>query len=336
MDKILLTGGAGYIGSHIAVALAGEGYLPIVVDDFSNSSDETKRGLQTLIPEICFYEMNVAEAGKLKKVFQTEKPSGIIHLAAYKYVDRSIQEPLSYYQNNLASLINVLSLALEHGLKTFVFSSSCAVYGSVGKIPVSEEDPSGNLISPYAQSKQMGEQILWDSSVASSCLSGISLRYFNPVGAHPSVEIGENPLIKPSNIVPAMMEAAYSQRPMTVYGHDYDTPDGTCIRDYIHVMDLAEAHVAALKWGMKKTQSSYEIFNCGTGKGTSVQELREVFQDINQVKVPVRQGSRRPGDIPALYASTRKIEEQMGWKARRSLSDALKTAWCWEKKLRSL
>jgi UDP-glucose 4-epimerase len=334
--NILVTGGAGFIGSHAVVALSEAGFRPVIIDDFSNSNRGVLDGLHRILGYIpVCYAQNCHDYDTLREVFETEKIEGVIHFAAFKAVGESMVKPLEYYDNNLGSLITLLRAMIDAGVSNLIFSSSCTVYGQPDALPVTEDTPVKPANSVYGNTKQIGEEILRDVVAAGKFLKIGSLRYFNPIGAHPSGEIGELPLGVPSNLVPFVTQSAAGLRgPLTVYGDDYPTPDGTCIRDYIHVMDLAEAHVAALqKLIAQAAPSSYDTYNVGTGLGASVLEIIKAFEDANGVPVRYQFGPRRAGDVTAVYADAAKSEAQLGWKAKRSIRDAVRDAWNWQEKL---
>ena len=335
LPKILVTGGVGYVGSHTVCALAQAGYQSVVVDNFSNSHKDMLRHLRELVPHVRFHHADVCEPQPLNDILAKEKPVGVIHFAAHKSVPESVSEPVKYYHNNVASLSNLLRVVREYEMSIpFLFSSSCAVYGEKAQVPVDErmcwEKPS----SPYAQTKQIGETLLHDLARSGQTTRTVALRYFNPIGAHDSGKIGEYPLGVPQNVVPLITQvAARHRKELVVFGADYDTPDGTCCRDYVHVMDIAEAHIQSLTWLMKQPAPCHEVFNCGTGKSTSVKELIQLFESANQVQVPRTLGAKRPGDVPIVYADTQKIRRVVGWKAKRTIEEALKSAWRWQQNL---
>lgn len=335
MKKILVTGGAGYIGSHTVVELFVAGYIPVIVDNFSNS----ERWVIDRIAEISgqtpiLHEGDCTDADFLRGVFQAEgQIDGVIHFAAFKAVGESIDNPAKYYGNNLGSLKVLLQVMAESGCDRLVFSSSATVYGEAAA-PVSEEAPRQSATSPYGETKVMCEDIIRDAVQGKASLAAVALRYFNPVGAHESGLIGELPIGVPSNLVPFITQTAAGIRDqLTIFGDDYDTADGTCIRDFIHVVDLAKAHVAALGYLTEQTEPFYDVFNVGTGKGTSVRELVDTFTRINGVAVPHTVGARREGDIIVSYAAVDKAYEAMGWKAALSVDQALKDAWRWQQTL---
>jgi UDP-glucose 4-epimerase len=333
MRKILLTGGAGYIGSHIAVELASAGYLPIILDNLSNSKSSVISALEKATgTEIKFYEGDCRDSALLERIFQTEADIlGVIHLAAFKAVGESVAKPLKYYANNIPALTTLLIAMEKYGIPNLVFSSSCTVYGQPDEEEVTEKTPEGLAFSPYGATKQVCERILRDLDKSGSDLAWMSLRYFNPIGAHPNGLIGELPLGIPNNLVPYATEAAAGHRKeLVIFGNDYPTRDGTCVRDYIHVVDVASAHVAAISNLLDPSSSSPRVFNIGTGSGTSVKEIIETFQDVNGVKLPHRYGKRRPGDVASIYANVDFAKEVLGWSSKYSVEDALKHAWQWQ------
>ncbi len=338
MNKILVTGGCGYIGAHTIVDLIENGFEVISADNNSRSNDSilesvekiTGKKIKNYKVDLCIYDDTVA-------VFQ-ENPdiNGIIHFAAYKSVGESVKKPLLYFENNLNSLINILKCADEFKITNIVFSSSCTVYGNPDQIPVTEETPMKAAESAYGATKQMGELIVKEA-VNCNNSKAILLRYFNPVGAHPSALMGELPLGKPENLVPAITQTAIGKLPMMqVYGNDYDTRDGSCIRDYIHVCDIAHAHTLALNYLIQdKSQTNCDVFNLGTGNGISVLELINEFEKISGVKLNYRIGPRRPGDVIAIYANNDKAKNLLGWMPKFSLQDMMATAWKWELMLKN-
>ncbi len=334
--KILVTGGAGFIGSHTVVALAEAGFEPVIVDDFSNSEPGVLDGLKTILNrEIRTYQIDCNDHAAMSDVFSREQVAGIIHFAASKAVGESVEKPLKYYRNNLDSLMLLLELMPAFGVKNLVFSSSCTVYGQPEKLPVTEETPRLPAMSPYGNTKAICEDIIRDCVTATMPVRAISLRYFNPIGAHPSALIGELPRGVPANLVPYLLQVASGQRAsLTVHGNDYNTPDGTAIRDYIHVMDLADAHVSAVKLLVEKTEASfYDVFNIGTGHGASVLELINTFEEVNGINLPYTLGARRAGDIEQIYADVTKSTQGLGFKTKRTLADALRDAWRWQQKI---
>ncbi|NBU90155.1 MAG: UDP-glucose 4-epimerase GalE [Flavobacteriia bacterium] len=330
---VLVTGGAGYIGSHTVVALVENGYTPIILDDFRNANRVVLDGLTKILgflPEII--EVDVCDDKALRAIFQKYSFEGIIHFAAYKAVGESVQNPLKYYQNNLSGLINILNKMLEFGVKNLVFSSSCTVYGEPKELKeVSEDSPKNLPSSPYGYTKWIGEQIMEDTFLAHPELCLINLRYFNPVGAHKSSFIGEFPLGKPSNLLPFVTQTAIGKQDfLTVFGNDYPTRDGTCIRDYIHVMDLAEAHVKALAFLEDHKKGCLEAVNIGTGKGTSVLEIISCFEEVSKCKLNWSFGPKREGDVVEIFANCDKASNLLGWKSKLSINDAVIDAWKWE------
>ncbi len=334
MKKILVTGATGYIGSHTVVALAEAGYLPILLDDFSNSSAEVLPRLAKIIgypPP--FYQLNLCDKVALNEVFAQEQTiCAVMHFAASKAVGESVANPLKYYHNNLLSLLHLLESMPAHEVHTFIFSSSCTVYGQPTTLPVTEESPVLPAESPYGNTKQIGEEILRDASRADTALRVVSLRYFNPVGAHPSGLIGELPNGTPSNLMPFITQTAAGLREkIAVFGNDYPTPDGSCVRDYIHVVDLAEAHVVALTRALHNNMDApFEVFNLGTGKGHSVLEVIRTFERVNQVSLPYEIAPRRPGDVEQVWADTTRANTVLKWKAERTLEEMVRSAWLWE------
>jgi UDP-glucose 4-epimerase len=337
--KILVTGGAGYIGSHTVIELANAGYEPIILDNLCNSSKFALKGIEKIlgyIPE--FHPIDLLDYPNLEGYLKKADIQGTIHFAAYKAVGESVKNPLKYYRNNLDSLINLLYL-LQEKSKDFIFSSSCTVYGQPDILPVTEDSPFKPAESPYGFTKQVCERILSDAALSEK-YNIIALRYFNPVGAHPTCFIGELPLGVPQNLVPFITQAAIGKRDkLTVFGSDYPTPDGSCIRDYIHVVDVAKAHVKALERlkgfsEEKKSQGNFEFFNLGTGKGNSVLEVINTFERVNKVKLPYHLGPRRPGDVIEVWGDVKKSLRDLSWKAERDLDNMMETAWNWELYLR--
>ena len=332
-NKVLVTGGLGFIGSHTVVCLHEAGFEPIIVDNLSNSEISALQGIEDLIGyRPVFYQSDITDIPALSKVFEDHEISAVIHFAAYKAVGESVEFPLKYYKNNIGGLIAVLETMKSYKVNSVVFSSSCTVYGEPEQVPVLEITRMKEAESPYGATKQMGERILRDN--ASWCNTQC-LRYFNPIGAHPTGKIGELPLGIPNNLIPYLTQTvAGIRKELTVFGDDYDTPDGTCIRDYIHVMDLAEAHVKAVERLIGSQQlESFEVFNIGTGTGSSVLEVINTFEEINQIKVPHKIGPRRSGDVVKVWAETSKVENVLGWKAQRNLSTMMKDAWNWQLEL---
>jgi UDP-glucose 4-epimerase len=336
MAKILVTGGTGFIGSHTVVELYAAGYDVIIVDDFSNSNPKILNQLETITgkkPE--FVQLDLCDEPKVKSfVAANADITGVIHFAAFKAVGESVQQPLKYYRNNFYSLLNLL-FAFNSKID-FVFSSSCTVYGQPDQLPVTEAAPVKKAESPYGNTKQIAEEMLSEACAVSPELFVTSLRYFNPVGAHESALIGELPIGVPQNLVPFITQSAIGKRgPITVYGNDYNTPDGSAIRDYIHVVDLAKAHVAAIKRLESKVASSnYEVFNLGTGKGSSVLEIIHAFEESTGEKLNYQIGPRREGDIEQVYGDVTKAANELGWKAELGIQEMMRSAWNWEKYLK--
>lgn len=335
--KILVTGGTGFIGSHTVVELHNAGFEPVIVDNLENSEVSVLTGIKQIIGyQPKFYQEDCNDPVALKKIFNFEKDiAGIIHFAAYKAVGESVQLPLKYYRNNLGSLVVLLETALEAGVKNVVFSSSCTVYGEPDRLPVDETFPVQPTESPYGNTKQIGEEIIRDTVVSGANLRALSLRYFNPIGAHPTALIGELPKGVPGNLVPFVMQTAAGWRPkLSIFGKDYNTPDGTGIRDYIHVVDLAKAHVNAVQHLLKKEERSfYDWVNLGTGMGNSVLEVVQTFEKVSGKKLNYSFEPRRAGDIEKIYASTSKATQVLGWKTELTLEQALEDSWRWQLKL---
>lgn len=335
MSKILVTGGTGFIGSHTVVELHNAGYEVIIVDDLSNSSPKILQQIEAITgSKPKFVELDLTDESRVKDfVLQHNDISGVIHFAAFKAVGESVQQPLKYYRNNFYSLINLVN-AFDSKIN-FVFSSSCTVYGQPDVLPVNEDAPTKKAESPYGNTKQVAEEILQETCAVTPQLKVISLRYFNPVGAHHTALIGELPIGVPQNLVPFITQSAIGKRgPITVYGNDYDTPDGSAIRDYIHVVDLAKAHVAAIK-RLEGNQASanYEVFNLGTGKGSSVLQVIEAFEQSTGVKLNYTIGARREGDVEKVWGDVTKSSRDLGWKAELGLNEMMSSAWKWEKYL---
>jgi len=335
--KILVTGGTGYIGSHTTVELQNAGYEVVIVDNLSNSNKKVLDGIEKITGiRPVFYQTDCNDKEGIEKVI-TDNPgiAGIIHFAASKAVGESVQKPLLYYRNNIVSLINLLELMPQHNIKGLVFSSSCTVYGQPDILPVTEDAPIKPALSPYGNTKQINEEIIRDTIHAGAPFKSILLRYFNPIGAHPSAEIGELPLGVPQNLVPFLTQTAAGIRPeLSVFGDDYNTPDGSCMRDYINVVDLAKAHVIAIDRMLSdKSEDHLEIFNLGTGNGVSVLELIRTFEKATGVKVPHKIVGRREGDIEKVWADPKHANEVLGWKAQETLEDTLRSAWKWQEKL---
>lgn len=332
MQQILITGGAGYIGSHTAVALVNAGFEPIIIDNFSNSNKNVLEGLEKILdrPVKC-YEGDCNDQRVLERIFGENSISGVIHFAASKAVGESTKIPLTYYRNNINSLIVLLETMAEFGVKDIVFSSSCTVYGQPDELPVKESTPRKEAESPYGNTKKICEDILMDHVKSGAASRVIALRYFNPIGAHPSALIGELPLGVPANLVPFVTQTGAGIREkITVFGDDYDTPDGTCVRDYIHVMDLADAHVKAIQYLSSKEDNFFDLFNVGTGNGNSVMEVVKAFEKVSGKPLNYEIGPRRAGDIEKVWANTDKVTNVLGWKPEFGLEDALKDAWNWQ------
>lgn len=338
IDKkyILVTGGAGYIGSHTVVALIEKGFNPIIIDDFRNSNKDVIQRLEKITgKEIIYFNTACQDTFRLKGIFGQFPIKGIIHFAADKAVGESMEKPLMYFDNNFGSLISILELAKEYKIKSFVFSSSCTVYGEPKEIPVNEQSPV-SYSSPYGFTKKVSEEMIQQFVTSSPFVKATLLRYFNPVGAHESGLIGEEPDGKPNNLLPFITQtAAGVRKELTVFGGDYSTPDGTCIRDYIHVVDLADAHVAALE-NSDSNETNPMVYNVGTGKGTSVLEMINAFEKITGKKIPFTVGPRREGDIKEIFANTDKVNKELNWKSRKTIEDAISSAWTFEKYIREI
>ncbi len=336
-NKILVTGGLGFIGSHTVVALQEKGFEVVIIDNLSNSSKEVLEGIRKITHKKPIFEkIDLRDKKILKRFFKKHTDiQGVIHFAASKAVGESVEKPLLYYENNLSTLVYLLQELKEKPNANFIFSSSCTVYGQADELPINENAPVKKAESPYGNTKQIGEEIISDTCKVKSGLKAISLRYFNPIGAHPSAEIGELPIGMPQNLVPFIMQTAIGMRDqLSVFGNDYPTRDGTCIRDYIHVMDLAQAHVEALERLLgDKTETNFEVFNLGTGNGNTVLEVINTFQEVTKVNLSYKIIGRRKGDVVAAFADTEKANKILGWKAKRDLSEALKSAWKWQQKL---
>lgn len=334
MKTVLVTGGAGYIGSHTIIELLNHGgYEVISADNFFNSSPQAYEQVEALTgKKFKKYQFDLCDKAAFKKIFTENKIDGVIHFAAFKAVGESVEQPLKYYRNNINSLVNLLELCLEHSISNVIFSSSCSVYGNIEKLPVNENTPFPKAESPYAYTKQIGEAILEDVCKQHKNFAAISLRYFNPVGGHVSGKLGEWPLNKPNNLVPLITGTAIGKYPqLTVFGNDYPTRDGTNIRDYIHVSDIANAHVLALDHLIAgKNKTNYDVFNLGTGTGVSVLEAIAAFEKVSGKKLNYRIGERRPGDVIAVYSDSTKVEKVLGWKCEHDIESMMKTAWDWE------
>ncbi|MEN1785681.1 MAG: UDP-glucose 4-epimerase GalE [Bacteroidota bacterium] len=338
--KILVTGGLGFIGSHTVVELQNEGFEVVIIDNCSNSSTEVLDGIVAITgkrPQL--EQFDLRDKAQVQAFFENnQEVSGVIHFAASKAVGESVENPLLYYENNLGVLVYLLQELVKKGNAHFIFSSSCTVYGQADQMPITEDAPVKPAESPYGNTKQVGEEIIRDVCKVTPQLAAIALRYFNPIGAHPSTEIGELPLGVPQNLVPFITQTGAGIREqLSVFGDDYPTADGTCIRDYIHVVDLAKAHVAALQRLIdEKNDANFEVFNLGTGTGSSVLEVIESFERVSREKLNYKIAQRRPGDVIQAYADTKKANEVLGWKAGSTLDDAIKSAWDWEQKIRKL
>jgi UDP-glucose 4-epimerase len=338
MAKVLVTGGTGYIGSHTVVELINEGFEVVIVDNLSNSNIEVLNGIEKITGvRPAFENIDCVDyVGMDRMLTKYADIQSVIHFAASKAVGESVEKPLQYYMNNLVSLINLLQLMPIHKIKHFVFSSSCTVYGQPDILPVTENAPIKPALSPYGNTKQIGEEIIRDTIYANpDNYQSIILRYFNPIGAHASAEIGELPNGVPNNLLPFVTQTAIGiRKQLQVFGDDYNTPDGSCIRDYIHVVDLAKAHVVAVKRMMNgKSLQNVEIFNLGTGRGLSVLEILKTFEEVNQIKVPYKIVGRREGDIEKVWADPTFANEVLGWKATETVEETLRSAWVWEQNL---
>ena len=333
--QILVTGGLGYIGSHTSVELISKGFDVVIVDDLSNSKLNVFDKIKKITGQNPNLEIkDLKNKSEVKKLFSDYRFDGIIHFAAHKSVNESVNFPEKYYKNNIGSLENLLENIDEK--MHFIFSSSCTVYGQADKMPIKEDFPIKKSESPYGETKQICENILKKFCDNNPNFNNITLRYFNPIGAHSSGLIGEFPLGKPENLVPFLTQTAIGKRDqLIVFGDDYNTPDGTCIRDYIHIEDLADVHVSCLEYSIqKKNKKNYEFYNVGTGEGLSVLELINLFEKVNNVKVNYKIGKRRKGDVIIAFADVSKIKQNIGWACKHSVDDALKSSWFWEKNLR--
>jgi UDP-glucose 4-epimerase len=331
MKNILVTGGLGYIGSHTVVELIANGYQPVIIDNLGNTNKDVLERIEKITgTKTPFYEEDVRNTEALQQILRKHNIDGVIHFAAYKAVGESVQEPLKYYHNNIGGLISLVTAMKNTDVTNIVFSSSCTVYGEPDSSPVNEASPVKKANSPYGNTKQIGEEILYDCKF----LHTIALRYFNPIGAHPSALIGELPLGVPNNLVPFITQTAIGLRKqLTVFGDDYNTKDGTCIRDYIHVVDLAKAHVKALDYIDAQPDLHFDIFNIGTGNGLTVLEIIKAFETVNQVKLNYIIGERRAGDVEKVWANTDKATNELHWHAELGLEDMVRTAWNWQKNL---
>lgn len=337
MDKILVTGGLGFIGSHTVVELQNEGYEVVIIDNLSNSSIEVLDGIEAITGQRPLFErLDLRYKNEVQEFFAKHSDvKGVIHFAASKAVGESVENPLHYYENNLNTLVYVLQELEKLSDANFIFSSSCTVYGQAEVMPITEQAAVQSAMSPYGNTKQIGEEIIIDLCKVSNKLNAISLRYFNPIGAHPSIKIGELPIGVPLNLVPYITQTAIGKREvLSVFGNDYPTEDGTCVRDYIHVVDLAKAHVIALQRLLNsKNEANYEFYNLGTGKGSSVLEVIKSFENVSGQQLNYKIVDRRPGDVASAYADTTKAKEILGWETKHTLDDAMRSAWEWEKSL---
>lgn len=337
-QKILVAGGTGYIGSHTTVELQNAGYEVVIIDDLSNSNIEVLDGIEKITGiRPAFVQLDLKDKEGTRQALQAHPGiKGIILFAASKAVGESVQQPLKYYRNNIVTLLNLLELMPEFGIEGIVFSSSCTVYGQPDQLPVTEDAPTKPATSPYGNTKQINEEIVRDTIHAGAPFKSILLRYFNPIGAHPSAEIGELPNGVPQNLIPYLTQTAIGiRKELSVFGNDYDTPDGSCIRDYINVVDLAKAHVIAMDRMLEnKTEENVEVFNLGTGRGVTVLELINAFEKGTGVKVPHKIVGRREGDIEKVWANPDRANKVLGWTAKETLEDTLVSAWNWQKKLR--
>ena len=333
--RVLVSGGAGYIGSHVTVELINAGYEVVVADNMSNCDMTCFEGVKKITgrDDIPFFEIDCCDYEAVEKLFAENSIDAVIHFAAYKAVGESVAQPIKYYRNNLVSFLNILEVAKAVGGCNILFSSSATVYGEAENLPVTEQTHRLPATSPYGNTKQMCEDILRDSVAAYDGLKGIALRYFNPIGAHPSALIGELPRGVPNNLVPFITQTAIGKREcLSIFGNDYPTEDGTCLRDYIDIVDLAKAHVAAVTRMIDgKMKEEYEIFNVGTGRPVSVYELVTAFEKVNGLKLNYKFAPRRPGDVVAIWADTAHANEELGWKAERTVEETLASAWAWEK-----
>ncbi len=330
--KILVTGGTGYIGAHTVVELMQQGFAVNIIDNLNNSKEEVIDAIEQIVKSRpAFFNIDLTDLKATEDYFKKNKPDAVVHFAAHKAVGLSVEQPLEFYRNNLVSLINVLQCCIQYNAAKFVFSSSCSVYSDPDKLPIDENAPVKKAKSPYGNTKKAGEEIIADA-VFSSALNAISLRYFNPVGSNDSVLIGELPTTMPLNVMPIITQVAIGKREIfTVFGNDYPTPDGSCVRDYLHVVDVAKAHVVAVKRLLeKKNKKAYEVFNLGTGKGISVLELINSFEKVTGQKLNYKIVARRDGDVTAVYADTTLANKELGWKTERDLDNMIRTAWNWE------
>jgi UDP-glucose 4-epimerase len=336
--KLLITGGTGYIGSHTIIEIIEKGkFTPICVDSCERSTPETMDRIENITGvRVPFYQFNICDKKAFFKIFEENKDIvGIIHFAAYKCVPESVEKPLEYYRNNLQSLENVLETCLKYNIPNLIFSSSCSIYGEVDKLPVNEDTLMGAPFCPYAHTKQIGEEIIRFFAQVNPQLNAVILRYFNPVGAHSSGLNGELSPDKPNNLMPIITQVAVGKmKQMTVFGTDYDTRDGSCVRDYVHVSDIADAHLKAMQFlTEKKNITNCEVFNLGSGNGVSVLEMLHAFEEITGIQLNYVLGDRRPGDIPAVYSNSARAEKLLNWRCKRTLADMVTSAWKWEQQL---
>ncbi len=335
--KVLVTGGTGYIGSHTVVELIEQGYEPVIIDNLSNSKIKVLDGIKAISDiKPRFEKFDICDIESLDKFFENNRDiKAIIHFAAFKAVGESVEKPLLYYYNNLVSLMNLLRAMKKYNIANIIFSSSCTVYGDTEELPVTENSPVLPAQSPYGNTKQIAEEILSDHAASHKDFNSISLRYFNPIGAHPSAHIGELPIGEPENLVPYITQTGIGiRKELQVFGNNYNTPDGTAIRDYLHVVDLAKAHVVALKRLIDRSNKrNYEVFNLGTGKGVSVLEMIESFNRVSGLSLNYKIVDRRPGDVEKIWADTSYSAKELRWETESSLDEAIKTAWDWEKRL---
>ena len=340
MEKIIVTGGLGYIGAHTVVSLIEKNYEVIIIDNLVNAQTATLKRIQAItnvLPQ--FYEINLCDTQKVTDFFEAHSDaSAVIHFAALKAVKESVEQPIAYYKNNLFGLINMIAAMEKYQIENLVFSSSATVYGVPDALPLTEKSPTKPALSPYGNTKKIGEDIIKDTTIANSNFNAVALRYFNPIGAHPSGQIGELPNGVPNNLMPFITQTAVGiRKELMVFGDDYDTPDGTAIRDYIHVVDLAVAHLKTVERLLKKEQqSSFEIFNLGTGKGSSVLEVIQSFEKASGKKLPYKIVARRAGDVEAMYASTDLANQELDWKAKHNLDEMTASSWYYERQIRNL
>ncbi|MFD1294733.1 UDP-glucose 4-epimerase GalE [Lutibacter holmesii] len=335
MKKVLVTGGLGFIGSHTVVELQNEGFEVCIIDNLSNSKIEVLDRITSITGvKPSYFNIDLRDKTAVKDFFAKNKVDGTIHFAAYKAVGESVQKPLEYYENNVASLVYILQEMKANNLNNFIFSSSCTVYGQADKLPITEDAPVKPAESPYGNTKQIGEEIIKDATKITE-LKAIALRYFNPIGSHESSKIGELPIGVPQNLIPYVVQTAAGLREeLSVFGSDYDTPDGTAVRDYIHVVDIAKAHIVALKRLIEdNNKAQFEVFNLGTGQGNSVLEVIKSFEKVTGKKVNYKLVARREGDVTAAYADTNYANNELGWKTELSLDDALLSSWKWQETL---